>query len=79
MGWNHQPVMRATRHGQDSEILGGSSDADLAVSDDSEEPVGAHERRVQEENLEMVGASLGGFRIHPWRLTWKGLEDHFPF
>jgi len=39
MGWfNHQLVMmRATRHGQDSEILGGSSDADLAVSDDSEE------------------------------------------
>ena len=34
--------VRATRFktGQDSEILGGSSDADLAVSDDSEEPVG---------------------------------------
>ena len=34
-------------------------------------PVGADEGRLQEENLEMVGASLGGFRIHPGRLTWN--------
>ena len=50
--WQAMKNVRSTgfKPGQDSEILGGSSDADLAVSDDSEEPVGLF-RRVERKDI----------------------------